>query len=127
MHKEAEHFKRDDEEQKNRIEAKNHFESYAYSIRNSIKEESVASKLDTSDRVALDNAVKDSISWLDQNQQATKEEYEDRMKQLENIVQPVMMKLYQGQGGNMPSTNASYNRAPEDKNYSPKVKISEVD
>jgi len=40
------------------------------------------------------------VDWLDQNQQATKDEYEAQQKELEGIANPIMMKFYgAGQGG----------------------------
>ena len=47
MVNDAEKFKDDDEKSRARIEAKNQLESYAYSVRNTIKDEKVRSKLRT--------------------------------------------------------------------------------
>ena len=38
------------------------------------------------------------VSWLDENQQATREEYEEHQKELEGVANPIMMKFY-GAGG----------------------------
>lgn len=41
------------------------------------------------------------LSWLDGNQLAEKDEFEDKLKELQRECSPVMMKLHQGgaQGG----------------------------
>ena len=36
------------------------------------------------------------IEWLDENQQAEKDEYEDKRKELEQVAMPIMSKLHQG-------------------------------
>ena len=39
------------------------------------------------------------MAWLDENQQASREEYEEHQKELEGIANPIMMKFYGGAGG----------------------------
>jgi len=99
MVNEADRFKDDDEKARERIEAKNHLESYAYSVRNSIREERVAAKLSDDDKKKVEDAVKATIDWLDHNQTASKDEYEGKLKEMEQIVQPIMVRLYQEASG----------------------------
>jgi len=98
MVKEADKYKGDDEKVKERIEAKNGLENYAYNIRNTVRDEKVASKMDGGDKAALEKAVEEAIKWLDANQQAEKEEYEAKQKELEGVAAPIMTKLYQAGG-----------------------------
>jgi L1 cell adhesion molecule like protein len=37
--------------------------------------------------------VNDTISWLDASQEGSKEEYEEKQKELEGIANPIMQKL----------------------------------
>lgn len=97
----AEKYRGEDEVVKKRVEAKNALENYAYSVKNSISDPNLSGKLDSTDKTTLENAVKEALEWLDQNQQASDTEFETRRKSLEEIVNPIMIKLYQGQGGNM--------------------------
>jgi len=99
MVKEAEQYKAQDEQQKDRIESKNKLENYAYTVRNSIRDEKLAGKIDASDKSAIEKAVDESVKWLDSNQTANKEEYDFKLAELEKIVNPIMTKLYQGAGG----------------------------
>ncbi|RKP36184.1 hsp71-like protein [Dimargaris cristalligena] len=99
MVNDAEKYKAEDEEAASRITAKNGLESYAYNLRNSIQDEKIASKLDAADKQKLEEAVNDTIKWLDDSQEASKEEYEEHQKQLEELANPIMMKIYQSAGG----------------------------
>ncbi|KAI9360288.1 hsp71-like protein [Pilaira anomala] len=99
MVNDAEKYKAEDEAAAARIQAKNGLESYAYNLRNTLQEEKVSTKLEPADKEKLDAAVKEAIEWLDNSHEASKEEYESRQKELEEIANPIMMKLYQGEGG----------------------------
>ncbi|KAG0227658.1 70-kilodalton heat shock protein [Actinomortierella wolfii] len=96
---EAEKYKAEDEAATARIQAKNGLESFAFNIKNSLNDEKVGGKLDADDKKKLEDACNEVISWLDANQEASKEEYEDKQKHLEQISNPIMMKLYGGAGG----------------------------
>ncbi|KNC98749.1 hsp71-like protein [Spizellomyces punctatus DAOM BR117] len=95
---EAEKFKQQDAEVAERVAARNGFESYAYSLRNTLSDEQVAGKLDAADKEKMKQWVDEAIQWLDRNLEASTEEYKERQKELENQVNPIMMKMY-GQGG----------------------------
>jgi L1 cell adhesion molecule like protein len=101
MVREAEQYKAEDSKNKEKIEAKNALENYAYSLRNTIKDDKVASKLEGGDKEKLEKAIDDAIRWLDSNQTAEKDEFEHKQKELEGVAMPIMTKLYQ-QGGGMP-------------------------
>jgi len=99
MVKDADKFKAEDEKNRETVEAKNGFESYTYSLRNSLRDEKVSTKLEDADKEKLNKAIDDAINWLDRNQTADKEEFDYHKKELEDIATPVMTKLYQGSGG----------------------------
>ncbi|ORX82503.1 hsp71-like protein [Anaeromyces robustus] len=99
MVNDAEKYKAEDEAVAQRVQAKNGLESYAYNLRNSIQDEKIASKIEAADKEKLDKLINETIEWLDHNQEATKEEYEHRQKQLEEAANPIMMKIYQAAGG----------------------------
>ena len=95
---EAEKFKEEDEAEGRRVAAKNGLESYAYSLRNTLNDSKVDEKLDASDKETLRTEIDKIVNWLDENQQATREEYEEHQKELEGVANPIMMKFY-GAGG----------------------------
>ena len=39
------------------------------------------------------------IKWLDANSLGEKEEFDEKQKELESVCNPIMTKLYQGEGG----------------------------
>jgi L1 cell adhesion molecule like protein len=93
MVKDAEKYKDDDQKQREKIEAKNQLENYAYSIRSSIQEEQIATKLSEDDKSRLNGIIDSTLSWLDTHQSASKEEFESKRKELENTAMPIMSKL----------------------------------
>jgi L1 cell adhesion molecule like protein len=99
MVSDAEKYKAEDEAVAQRVQAKNALESYAYNLRNSIQDEKIASKIEAADKEKLNKIIDETIEWLDHNQEATKEEFENRQKQLEETANPIMMKIYQAVGG----------------------------
>ncbi|KUI60609.1 hypothetical protein VP1G_07837 [Cytospora mali] len=95
---EAEKFKEEDELEAKRVAAKNGLESYAYSLRNTLSDPKVDEKLDAADKEKLKAEIDKTVTWLDESQQATQEEYEAQQKELEAVANPIMMKFY-GAGG----------------------------
>merc|ERR1712137_1102766 len=95
----------EDESNKAKIEAKNGLENYCFTMRNSLNEEKLKDKFEGGDKEKIEKAVQDTLDWLDKNQLAEKDEFEGKQKELEGIVNPIMMKVYQaagGGGGGMP-------------------------
>ncbi|KAF0729880.1 hypothetical protein Ae201684_012522 [Aphanomyces euteiches] len=124
MVQEAEKYKAEDETNKQRIEAKNGLENYAYNLRNTLNDEKV--KVDESDKKVLDDKISDVISWLDRNQSAEKEEFEAKQKELESVANPIMQKMYAGAGG-MPGGMPTDGPAPPSAAGGAGPKIEEVD
>lgn len=85
---EAEKYKAEDEAEASRIQAKNGLESYAYSLKNTISEGKL--NINDSDKEKVQSKIDETISWLDNNQTATKEEYESQQKELEGYVSPFL-------------------------------------
>ncbi|CAO3590686.1 unnamed protein product [Absidia cylindrospora] len=98
MVNDAEKYKAEDEEAASRIQAKNGLESYAYNLRNTLQDEKVGGALPEEDKSKISAAVDEAIKWLDDSQEASKDEYESKQKELEEIVNPIMMKFYQESG-----------------------------
>jgi L1 cell adhesion molecule like protein len=106
MVQDAEKYKAEDEDVKKKVEAKNSLENYAYNMRNTVKDEKIAGKLDASDKEKIEKAVGATIQWLDQNQLAEVDEFEDKMKELESLCNPIIAKMYQS-GGEMPGAGGT--------------------
>lgn len=107
MVKEAEQFAEDDKLVKERVEARNELESFAYSLKNQIGDkEKLGGKLSDEDKEAIETAVNKSIEWLEKNSDASAEDFKEQKKELESVVQPITSKLYAGAGeaGEAPPT-----------------------
>lgn len=50
----------------------------------------------------MEEAIDEKIKWLEENQDVDAENYRKEKKELEDIVQPIIAKLYQGAGGPPP-------------------------
>jgi len=96
---EAEKYKAEDEAVKDRISAKNGLESYSYQMKQTVEDEKVKEKISEDDRNTVVNKCKETIDWLENNENATKEELEAKQKELEGVCAPIITKLYQGAGG----------------------------
>merc|ERR1719336_1305989 len=96
---EAEKYAAEDEANKNKIEAKNGLENYCFTMRNTLQEEKLQDKFEADDKSKIETAVQEALDWLDKNQLAEKDEFENKQKELEGIVNPIMMKVYQAAGG----------------------------
>merc|ERR550532_1620534 len=99
MVQEAEKFRTEDEAAKVKIEAKNSLENYCFTMRNTLNEEKLKDKFEDGDKEKIEQAVQESLDWLDKNQLAEKDEFEAKQKELEGVVNPIMMKVYQAAGG----------------------------
>merc|ERR1711937_1053417 len=80
-----------------RITAKNSLESYIFNLKSSLDTEEVKSKLASDELSSAQSALDAALKWLDANQLAEKEEFEDKQKELETMSRPLMTKIY-GQG-----------------------------
>jgi len=99
MVSEAEEFRAEDEQNKGKVEAKNGLENYCFTMRNTLQEEKLKEKFEDGDKEKIEKAVQDALDWLDKNQLAEKDEFEAKQKELEGVVNPIMMKVYQAAGG----------------------------
>ena len=101
---EAERYKSEDEANRARVDAKNALENYAFQVRSSLNDEQLAAKISEGDKKKVQDAIQATTSWLDGNQHAEKEEFEEKQKALEAIVTPILQSLSGGAGapGGMP-------------------------
>jgi len=99
MVNDAEKFKNEDENQRERVLAKNNLEAYCFNIKSTIDDEKFKGKLDDSERQTVTSKCDETIRWLDGNQQAEKEEYEHKQKELEDLFNPIVKRIYSEAGG----------------------------
>ena len=113
MVEEAERFKEDDEKAKELIDSRNNLENTIYQFKNTLSDEKMATLIDTSMKEELTKVVEENISWLENNQMASKEEYDNKLSEFQEAMKPLqekMMSNMQGTNGvpeNMPKTNST--------------------
>merc|ERR1711953_966745 len=95
---EAERFAADDKKQADRVAAKNGLEGYAYQLKSTCDDASVGDKLSADDKKLIQDKASEVIEWLDNNQTAEIDEFEDKKKELESVANPIMTKMYQAAG-----------------------------
>ncbi|XP_040298419.1 heat shock 70 kDa protein-like [Bufo bufo] len=96
MVQDAEKYKADDDDQREKITAKNSLESYAFNIKSMVEDENMKGKISDEDKRAISDKCKETIAWLENNQLAEKDEYTHKQKELEKVCQPIITKMYQG-------------------------------
>jgi len=99
MVNDAEKFKADDEKQKDRISSKNGLESYCFNMKTTIEDEKMKDKISDDDRKAINDKCDEAIKWLDANQLAEVEEFNEKQKEVEGVCNPIITKLYGAAGG----------------------------
>merc|ERR1712121_313791 len=99
MVNDADKFKAEDDKQKERIAAKNGLESYCFNMKSTLDDEKVKDKISDDDRKAINDKCDEAIKWLDANQLAEIEEFNEKQKEVEGVCNPIITKLYQGAGG----------------------------
>lgn len=103
MVKEAEEFAEEDKKVKERIDARNKLETYVYNMKSTINDK-LGDKIDSDDKEKIEGSVKDALEWLDDNQNAEKDEYEEKMKEVEAVCNPIIKKAYEKSGGSSSDT-----------------------
>ena len=93
MVKEAEENAEADRIAKERVEAKNLLESYLYSLRASVQD-TLKDKLADDDKQKLTSVINDALAWLETNSGASKEELEEKKKEVEAVANPIIAQAY---------------------------------
>jgi len=101
MVQEAEEFSEEDKKIREKIEARNALENYVYSMKNTIgdSDKGVADKISDSDKETIEKALDDANEWLDDNQDAEKEDFDEKLKEVQEACNPIISKIYQESGG----------------------------
>lgn len=111
MVNDAERYKAEDLEECERIGLRNSLESYALNIKQTVKDEKLKDKISNEDKSVLSSKTEEVLNWLDHNTQASKDEYQEKQKELEQVAMPIMNKLHQNRGS-MPNETSSGDSFP---------------
>nr|AIU47025.1 heat shock protein [Phenacoccus solenopsis] len=92
----AERYRNEDEKQKERVTARNQLESYVFSVKQAAEE--AGSKISENDKKTVIDKAKSILTWLETNTLAEKEEFEEKLKDMQKECAPIMTKLHQAGG-----------------------------
>ncbi|XP_047065456.1 heat shock 70 kDa protein BIP5-like [Lolium rigidum] len=98
MVQEAEEFAEQDLKVKERVDARNKLETYVYNIKNTV-DGKMADAMESDDKEKVEEAVREANDWLDGNPEAEKEDYDEKLRELEEVCNPVISAVYQRSGG----------------------------
>tara|TARA_B100000780_G_scaffold250841_2_gene197164 strand:- start:7634 stop:9640 length:2007 start_codon:yes stop_codon:yes gene_type:complete len=91
---EAEQYKDIDKANKERIESKNKLENYLYNIKTSISDGKLT--FDDDDKELMSQICEDGLKWLDDvDDNSEKIIFDEKQKDIEDIITPIMTKTYQ--------------------------------
>jgi L1 cell adhesion molecule like protein len=95
----AEKFKAQDDEVRQKVEAKNSLEGYCFGVRNSLSQEQFAAALKESDKELINREINEVLGWIDCHKEAEVSEFEAKQKELESKIMPIMQAAHQAAGG----------------------------
>ena len=105
MIKDAEKFAEQDKIAKEKIDARNNLDNYLHTMRNTINDkEKLAEKLSDDDKETIKEALKTHQEWLDAHPDSDKEEYEEHLKDITGVCDPIIAKHYGKPEGQQGST-----------------------
>lgn len=101
MVQEAEQYAEEDKKVKERIDARNGLESYLYNLKNTLEddEKGLADNISAEDKKELQDMIDETLDWMDENPEADKEDYDEKMKEVEQVANPIMRNVYAGGEG----------------------------
>jgi len=100
MIREAEEFSSEDEAQRKRIEALNGLSSFIYGLKTQLGDsEGLGGKISDEDKKTLLALAKETTDWIDvEAATATAEELEEKLSEVQAVVNPITSKMYESQG-----------------------------
>ena len=115
MTKDAEQYNQADEEFREMVEARNGFEGYCFSVQSILTNDKMKDKLDEDDRNTLEKTIKESLLWLESNQELSKADYLTKREEVESVCKPIVSKMMSNTG------------EPEGMQSSPSPNVEDID
>lgn len=104
MIRDAEKFADEDKKTKERLDAKNAFDNYLHSMRNTVEgtadNKGLSEKIDEDEKEKIMEAIKEGEDWLASNAEtAEADEIRAQQKETESVCAPIISKYYQAGAG----------------------------
>jgi L1 cell adhesion molecule like protein len=94
MVEEAERFKEDDLKVKEIIDAKNTLENLIFQAKSTLDQEQLKDKFTDEDKEAIRGKADEIQSWIYDNENASKDDFDEKTKDFEAVFQPIMTRVY---------------------------------
>ncbi|KAK9867574.1 hypothetical protein WJX84_012145 [Apatococcus fuscideae] len=95
---EAEEYAEEDKKAAGKVSARNSLETYVYNLKNQIGDK-LGEKMDPSDKEKLQAAIDEGLEWLEDNPDADQDDYEEKLKEIEDVANPIIQGAYGAAGG----------------------------
>jgi len=95
MVSDAEKYKAEDEKVVKRLEAKSKLEGYCYQLKSSMLDDEKMKEALGDDYTTVSTTVEETLKWVDENPEASMEEYEFKRTEVEKRLMPLCQKAYQ--------------------------------
>ncbi|KAL3857917.1 hypothetical protein ACJMK2_012544 [Sinanodonta woodiana] len=106
----ADKYKAEDDRQRERVSARNALENYIFSVKQAVSD--TGDKISVDDKKKVSDTCEQALKWLDNNSLAEKEEFDQKLQDVQKTCSPIMVKLHGGQPqyGAHPSQHGSQGR-----------------
>ena len=104
MIKEAEMYAEEDSRMREKVMARNGLESYLFNLKNTLEDtddRKQSENISNSDKKDLMDLVDETLDWMEENPEAEKHEFGDKLNEIEAAANPIMRNLYSGGSANM--------------------------
>lgn len=101
----SEKYKEEDEKIKEKVDAKNELETFAYNLKSTVSNPEI--KLSEDDKQKLKDISEQTIKWIDENPDVDTKDYKDKMDEITKVSAPIMQAMYGQMGGGAPDASAS--------------------
>jgi len=98
MIQEAKDFEEEDRLLRSKVDSRNGLESYLYNLKNSLEGDDLDGMSADSKKEILD-LVEETLDWLEENPEASKEDFDEHKQEVEKIAVPFMRDFYSNGGG----------------------------
>ena len=96
--REAEEYKEQDDKEKERIDAKNEVENMTYSYKSMLDDKKMKGSLPEDKKSEIKEYLDEIIKWIDSNQAATIEEFNEKKTEVEVYFKDIMTNMQSGAG-----------------------------
>ena len=109
---EAEKYAENDRLVRERIEAKNSFEGYLHNVKSSCSTDEFKQNLGEESHKKLMETVTEYLQWLDENDEASAEQYKEKQQEAENKILPLIKGAYEKQAPQGETAQSEESKGP---------------